>query len=60
MSYDEHSLLKIQIYHELIGNHTLEFNAKSHSSDLRLHLIDSSPLYLYENFHLEHQAVRLP
>ncbi len=47
MSYDEHSLLKIQIYHELIGNHSLEFSGKSHSSDLRLHLIESSPLYLY-------------
>lgn len=45
---------KIQIYHEFIGNHTFDFHEISHITDIRTHIKESSPLYIYENFHFEH------
>jgi len=38
MSQEEPTAIQVQIYHELIGNHTFEFSSKTHTSDLRLHI----------------------
>lgn len=59
MNQAEQQIIKVQVYHELIGNHNFEFSSKTHTSDLRLHILENSPLYIYENFHLEYQGARL-
>lgn len=59
MSQGEQQIIKVQIHHELIGNHNFELSGKTHTSDLRLHILENSPLYIHENFHLELQGTRL-
>jgi len=50
--FQEH-ILKLNVYHPIMGNKIYELSAKDNFSDLRSALSETSLLMLYENYYFK-------
>lgn len=53
MASDENKVLRLKVYHQVMGLQNLELNTKDNFSDLRVLLLESTPLTIFENFRFQ-------
>lgn len=57
---EENKVLRLKVYHQVMGIQNLELNSKDNFSDLRVLLLENTPLTIFENFRFQIANKLLP
>lgn len=59
MNNEENKIIKIQLYHAIMGQQSFEVNSKDHFAELRTLIMENTGMMLFENFRFEYEGKKL-